>query len=392
MAQPTPTKERKLFFTTTDLIERLNSTVAEVSGEDAPANPKNNVGCQPQSQQRGFELQRRMPDGSSRKADEGDRAVADFQSKIKQTAAVLHGMSTEEKLDWAKAQRGEGNALFADREYREAMDVYVTCLVAMDKLKGSDIEENIEKEIQLPVLLNLALCALKMGMLNKAESFCNFAMETSLGRISAKAYFRRGKARMLMGMYKEAKGDLEKTQELLVATTDSSNHEADEAGMAAVEKEIKKLERLERMAKYNQKRQREAMKSLWGTESAAEKPTGRDNLEATPASSGEYATGSIATSTSEDENTQHLSADNGIYVDVKQRRQFSTLRKKKLNEESVDESEIVAGNRQWFARWYFSLFERCLRKTLRFLGDEEGAMTNYYGKIGQTSKPVSKRA
>ena len=98
MAQPTPTKERKLFFTTTDLIERLNSTVAEVSGEDAPANPKNNVVCQPQSQQRGFELQRRMPDGSSRKADEGDRAVADFQSKIKQTAAVLHGMSTEEKF------------------------------------------------------------------------------------------------------------------------------------------------------------------------------------------------------------------------------------------------------------------------------------------------------
>ena len=77
MAQPTPTKERKLFFTTTDLIERLNSTVAEVSGEDAPANPKNNVGCQPQSQQRGFELQRRMPDGSSRKADEGDRAVTE---------------------------------------------------------------------------------------------------------------------------------------------------------------------------------------------------------------------------------------------------------------------------------------------------------------------------
>ena len=54
----------------------------------------------------------------------------------------------QQKLQWAKHQRMEGNKLFATGEYKEAMDVYLTCLVAMDqssKNKNGDAEE---EEIQ----------------------------------------------------------------------------------------------------------------------------------------------------------------------------------------------------------------------------------------------------
>ena len=59
-------EDRKLFFTTSDLMEVMNRV-----GDG------------------NFELQRRMPDGTTRKADESDIALSDFQSKIKQVCIFL---------------------------------------------------------------------------------------------------------------------------------------------------------------------------------------------------------------------------------------------------------------------------------------------------------------
>ena len=53
--------EKKMFFTTSDLMTIMN-----------------------ESSKGNFELQRRMPDGSTKRADESDMAVANFQSKMKQ--------------------------------------------------------------------------------------------------------------------------------------------------------------------------------------------------------------------------------------------------------------------------------------------------------------------
>ena len=106
----------KMFFTTSDLIARINQSVAEVSalstdGEaDTPA-------ATATSHPGGFELRRQMPDGSTRRADAADTAVADLQSKIKQTAAVLSALNAEEKMEWAQQQRAEGNKIFARGDY-----------------------------------------------------------------------------------------------------------------------------------------------------------------------------------------------------------------------------------------------------------------------------------
>ncbi|EJK55126.1 hypothetical protein THAOC_25173, partial [Thalassiosira oceanica] len=123
----------------------------------------------------GFELQRKLPDGSYRRADESETAAANFQAKMKQAAEMTASLEPGERIEWAGWQRKQGNDLFARGEYREAMDVYLTCLVAMDQktkknenadpdvsednsteqqLAGDDMTARIEKEIKLPVLLN----------------------------------------------------------------------------------------------------------------------------------------------------------------------------------------------------------------------------------------------
>jgi hypothetical protein len=67
-------EQKKMFFTTSDLLQRLNLSINESVGEDAPTN--------------GFELQRQMPDGSYRRAEEKELAAANFQTKMKQVRSL----------------------------------------------------------------------------------------------------------------------------------------------------------------------------------------------------------------------------------------------------------------------------------------------------------------
>ena len=408
----TESGDGKMFFTTSDLIARINQSVAEVSALSADGEADTTA-----ANPGGFELRRQMPDGSTRRADTADTAVADLQSKIKQTAAVLSALSAEEKMEWAQHQRAEGNKIFARGDYMEAMDVYITCLVAMDKLRGSadtdkggkqvakngDVsaaaetaavysQDSIERDIQLPVLLNLALCALKLGMLRKAESFCNFALQTTLGADCPKAYFRRGRARMLMASYEDARVDLKRAMELLrLSNNPNAETAAKEAELKAVEKELQKLERLEMTARKHQKVQRRAMKKLWDdnndTKSKCHDAGANENTSYESTSCPDADTAASA-ATSENQTNTNVQSERGLYSDVRERRQFSTLRAKKevevsggplsdlLEEEEDgddDDDEILPT----FFQWYLSLFERCLRKTLHILGDEEGARMEY---------------
>ena len=195
-------------------------------------------------------------------------------------------LTPAKKLEWAKKQRIEGNRLFAKMEYKEAMDVYLTCFVAMDKLPSSDNETRdekldahntddeehpsvskkvLEEELQLPVLLNLSLCTLKLGFFRKTQQFCNIALELPSGRMNAKVYFRRGKARMLMGLYHSSRLDFDMALKILSNdATGSGASKNVEMEQKSVLTEMKKLERLERSAKSNSKKQKKAMQTLLG--------------------------------------------------------------------------------------------------------------------------------
>ena len=308
----------KLFFTTTDLMNKLNETVAVgTSGStDNDSLPH-------------FELQRRLPDGSTRKATPADQQLADMQSKFQQVAAEVKDLTDENKLVWAELQRTEGNRLYQQKKYQEAMDVYLTCLIVKS-------ESNLfMKTVFLPCLNNLAQCTLQLGMYLKTEMFCTMALEELVQSttpitttttttdeydpIVAKLYFRRGKARRLGGKYTLANEDLQKT---LTMVTDTK---------PVVYRELHLLEQAMVEAKQNETRQERAMQQIW-------------NTSTTPKSS-------------------------SLYDDVKQRK-YSNLRAKRKSDDDLDEGINVRENLSYWA-YYMAVIARLAERLLVLTGDEE---------------------
>jgi len=292
------TTNDKMFFTTSDLINTMNTSIHQT-------NP--NLSSDTHSGG-GFELQRKMPDGTYRRADESEVASANFQSKMKQTAEQIKSLNPLQKIEWSKYQRTKGNELFSKGEYMEAMDVYLTCLVAMDNSSSSQdaslesdtdeqqqqqqqqllLKKQIDTEIKLPVLLNLALSALKLGMLSKAEQFCNYAIdEMDIGKQSVKAYFRRGRIRMLRGHFVTAELDLDRALELITNNImmassddngdDNNNIKDMENEKTVILREKQKLSKLVNQASANKKKKKKAMQQLFKSEpsssSEVERPT-----------------------------------------------------------------------------------------------------------------------
>ncbi len=76
----------QMFFTTSDLVKTINGILKENEAEFNEARGGGGVANSSSSSSGcgGFELQRRLPNGTTRRADENDMALADFQSKLKQ--------------------------------------------------------------------------------------------------------------------------------------------------------------------------------------------------------------------------------------------------------------------------------------------------------------------
>lgn len=362
----TPLVKKKLFFTTSDLIERMNSAIKDAKG-DIPTSSSNYVGDS--NCTGGFELQMKLPDGSYRRADQKEVAAADFQTKMKQASERIAGFNSQQKMEWAKCHRLEGNALFAKGEYAEAMDVYLTCLVAMDHTCDSTtsvdkkitpptvntdedpssesrmIELQMEREIKLPVLLNLALCSLKMGMLSKAEKFCNFAMETEVGKQSPKASFCRGRARLLMGNYSAAESDLNNALNLLRAKQSLSDEKIEnfnsneiENEEAVILREKLKLQKLVRQAQKNRIQQKKAMEKIFKPDQTAccLNETGREITHKIPS----------------------------IYPDKKHPSKITA------HSSDVGNRDKEADCQPTCLQWYLRMMGRCAQKILDIIGDD----------------------
>lgn len=294
------TISKKLFFTTTDLIDKINSVlsssaVVDYNDTKKDASTLDQYNHEDDQHPPGpcFELQRRLPDGSTRKATTEEVAAADFQAKLKQSAEMVSQLtSPEEKLQWAHKQRQAGNELYAQQQYQEAMDVYLTCLVAMEgieqrngddskcsnntgdessKKSSSCWKQVTEEQIQLPVLLNLAACTLKLAMYKKTKTFCDLAIDLPCGQQSPKAFFRRAKAHMLMGCYQDAKRDLVHCLGLVKNDTEQ------DVDLERIKKEMTKLDVLIKRAEVNRQRQKIAMQRVFSGKSEKKLNDGNGN-------------------------------------------------------------------------------------------------------------------
>lgn len=128
-------------------------------------------------------------------------------------------MEEEEKLQIPQQQKDEGNALVATGNYQEASKCYSKALLAINylfkegKVPSEELAEKIVKEIQIPCLLNLALCYLKLKFCyENVVIHCSDALKIEPNSI--KGLYRRSMAYLQLGQLDEAKSDLQQAIKL----------------------------------------------------------------------------------------------------------------------------------------------------------------------------------
>lgn len=271
------------------------------------------------------------------------------------------------------------------------MDVYLTCLVAMDiKISKTNVKEEqsveaseecwkekIDNEIKLPVLMNLSACTLKLGMHRKTCSFCNMAIEIKAGSVNPKVYFRRGRSNMLLGLYKNARNDFNTCLKLL----NDSNDECDSCKneIDAVNRELRNLDNLIIAAEKNRKRHEKAMKIVLGGETSF-----REMQESSKSEE--------ANVNNDDVNDEDL--DKGLYSDIhsskSSKREYSTLRARARKRKPQIENNLTTLERPiTYVMWYAQMLERGLRRILYWLGDEEAMSRSFEEEEGGTNMSMN---
>jgi len=277
------------FLTPTDMMKSLNKALHELTDaqDEAPF----------------FQLQRRRQDGSTRPASASEKAAHDLQTQINQAVARVQELPDDRsRLAWAEAQRSLGNELYKKKEFKQAIDVYLTCLpavvideerAAQNKMRqdGDDGDSKTTKPgktasdgeavipcdrttLFLKILNNLVLSALQLKWYKKADEFACIAIDhwdkhvspetktTENMLLLAKTYFRRSKSRRLRGNYSAARSDLSKCIESMKAE-ESNVDEVDttdlQAMSSSVEKERALLSKAESEAAKNLEKQRASL-------------------------------------------------------------------------------------------------------------------------------------
>lgn len=268
------------FVTTSSVLNQLNKSLTELANSNDP--DVSLAGLSPR-----FELQKRLPDGSTVPASSSDVAYSDLKTKLEQSAKFATSLESDaERARWAERQRQVGNAYFQKAEYPAAMDIYLTCLVVKQ-----DTPAFLQQTL-LPVLNNLAQCTLQLGMHKKTMEFCHIALEeldkypslssspssvveednddsSSCMRIrivKCKIYYKRAKARRLTGLYGLAREDLNQASACLPtshAEGDDDNSSSSESNVGpyrhAIQKEFRLVETAEKEARKNRQRQKQGM-------------------------------------------------------------------------------------------------------------------------------------
>lgn len=355
-ANQEPSEATLPYVTTSAVLRELNKNLQDL------APPGEEMYCKPR-----FELQKRLPDGSTIPASQADLSASDLQNKISQSAKFVSQLIPSDRKLWAEQQRQAGNALFQQGQYKAAMDIYLTCLV----VKNDDID--FLSQTLLSVLNNLAQCTLQLGMQKKTKEFCGIALEevskidhTKLDPIAlCKIHFKRAKAHRLTGHYSESRQDLnqslafvEKKEQALKAAAEDMEEEEDDVDYIAsitnpfrqaIQKEFRHLEAAEKEARKNRQRQKKSMQQAL-TKSVADPNSGKS-------SSANSAT--------------------GISVLNKEPRKYSTLRtRKKVMDDTAATAEDVPEGRldvrdlsYW--QYYRCVVARVAETLLVLIGDDD---------------------
>jgi hypothetical protein len=410
------------FVTTSDLLSRLNQHLSELSYHDHDDNHYHESHTKNHNSSTGaggpprFELQKRLPNGSTIPATPADVAYADLQQKLSQSATfVAQLQESSDRALWAEQQRQIGNAYFLKADYSAAMDIYLTCLVVKDSMSSSSSSSSSElsfvRNTLIPVLNNLAQCTLQLGMYKKTMEFCTIALDeikqvvatTTITTITTtpddvvvagvidplaqcKIFFKRAKARRLSGLYKEARDDLKQATKFLdkketmmggnvvmmedtvkdetatTTTTTTTTTSMSKTSLdltphrRALQKECQLLELSEQHARTNRRNQKRALQTAWQQSPEQDEEGSERRVGAATAGSGTTSTATTSTS---------------IGSEIKPPRQYSSVKARKTTPMTTEPPPKPADAQLSYFQYYCFMVVRVTETLLIWLGDEE---------------------
>lgn len=385
-----PSVPKSSFITTSDVLKQLNRQLSDLSTLDG-------AGSVYQEQKPRFELQKRLPDGSTIPATKDEIAAADFKTKLEQSAKFVSQLeSSVDRQYWVEQQRLRGNDVFRQGDYKDAMDIYLTCLVVKENTP------DFVRDTFLPVLNNLAQCTLQLGMHTKTILFCEmaleevskakenvakaensqeekkreeeaddyklFLMQRDLGDsiVLCKILFKLAKALRLTGHYGKARTALdrsldclmdEKNDVILSSYAMSGDKKDPKFSLVpykkAIEKEYRCLDIAEREGKRSFARQKRAMQTVLSSSSPA----------ATSNSSAIQKKGDIS--------GRSLFSDS-LYEKSSEPRQYSKLRvRMSENSSSVLEQNDCDSKEMTYSKYYWSVVARVAKGMLLYLAADD---------------------
>ncbi|KAL8270977.1 hypothetical protein Esti_005098 [Eimeria stiedai] len=136
---------------------------------------------------------------------------------------ALQGMTLQQKLSCCAQLKAKGNNHYAAAEYLPAIACYEQGLLALDFGSSREQEEDVRKQLLLPLLLNISACLLKLRRFAKASALCDVALREEPRCL--KALYRRGLALKELGDLSAAKADFLRILTLCAVTTEEQQRQ-----------------------------------------------------------------------------------------------------------------------------------------------------------------------
>jgi hypothetical protein len=279
------------FTTPSDVLHALNQAL----NIETTATASKSASSSTESSRGRFELQTRLPNGTSRLATEAEQDALNLESKLQQVRHYLQDLSPTQQLDWAQEQ-----LLYAtenlQHDYKAAIDVYLTLLPVAYR----------HRWLLLEVMQKLAHASLQLQWYRKTIRFCTLGLEYSLKSNTSttnstavedaastedeseqetlsydypigisKLYGQRAKAHRLSGDYQLAQQDLELARKWIlrasskrITAVDAESLATTDGLLQVLEEEGAMLQKAVAQGKQNQDITRRAMQQLFNSSSA----------------------------------------------------------------------------------------------------------------------------
>ncbi|XP_011865756.1 PREDICTED: AH receptor-interacting protein isoform X2 [Vollenhovia emeryi] len=191
--------------------------------------------------------------------DELIKCPQDLEFTIELIKAVLPNeyekeswqMTEDEKLESIPHLKEKGNALFKEKQYDSASEIYAKAIGMLEQLmlaeKPNDEEWVSLNQMKIPLLLNYAQCKLLNKEYYLVIEHCTTVLKTEPDNV--KALYRRGKAYIGAWDQKNAARDLRRAAEIDPSLHNSVERELQAFAAAIKEKDSVQKEKLSKMFK-----------------------------------------------------------------------------------------------------------------------------------------------